>query len=168
MLPKIFQKIFNLFVIIKIMQYLAAKASLKWLLGLVKRYITVTRSAQSEWAHNVWNYLRVQAHVCENSQQLQPGRVIVFANHRCQGDFFLHNVIMNYQTNFLSRLAVLIAAPVFIVAYRDVWFFHRNHKTDPEKYPSLHYTQVQPMARQEMECQSQTSILGLRIRPPYA
>lgn len=29
--------------------------------------------------------------------------MMVYANHRSQGDFFLHNVIMNFKTNFLAR-----------------------------------------------------------------
>jgi hypothetical protein len=56
---------------------------------------------------------------------------MVYANHRSQADFFLDNVLLNFQTNFLSRLGVLIVAPVFIVAYKHVWFFNRNNKTDP-------------------------------------
>ena len=34
-------------------------------------------------------------------------------------------------------MAVLIASPLFILAYKTVWFFNRNNKTDPEKYDCL-------------------------------
>lgn len=61
---------------------------------------------------------------------------MVYANHRSQADFFLDNVILKFQTNFLSRyiivyvrMAVLIASPGFIVSYKSVWFFNRNNKT---------------------------------------
>lgn len=74
---------------------------------------------------------------------MQEGKTMVYANHRSQADFFLDNVVLNYQTNFLSRylknnnrLAVLFASPGFAVSYKSVWFFNRNNKTNPEEFLS--------------------------------
>lgn len=93
-----------------------------------------------EWARFTFNYFKVKLHECSGSTPMQSGKMMIFANHRSQADFFLHNVITNFQVNFLSRyisinnrMGVLIASPIFIAAYKTVWFFNRNNKSDPEK-----------------------------------
>lgn len=60
-------------------------------------------------------------------------RGVVFANHRSQADFFIHNVIVKFKANFLSRMAVLLACPLFVLSWRTVWFFNRGKKNNPDK-----------------------------------
>jgi len=33
----------------------------------------------------------------------QEGKALILTNHRSQADFFVHNVLTDYQCNFLSR-----------------------------------------------------------------
>ena len=56
---------------------------------------------------------------------------MIFANHKSQADFFLHNYILEYKANFLSRFAVAVLIPTFLSAYETVWFFRRDKKSTP-------------------------------------
>ena len=50
-----------------------------------------------------FQYLQVKAKQLQGSKNLRQGKIMVYSNHRSQADFFLHNVLLNSKTNFLSR-----------------------------------------------------------------
>jgi hypothetical protein len=52
---------------------------------------------------STYDFFKIKKHKFEGSYNLNEGKTMVYANHRSQADFFLHNVLMNFQTNFLSR-----------------------------------------------------------------
>ena len=50
-------------------------------------------------------------------------------NHRCWGDFFVHDIVAGTTANYLSRFMVgLIFPPILIWAHfsRAIWFFRRG------------------------------------------
>lgn len=61
-------------------------------------------------------------------------RVMVLPNHKSQADFSVHNHIVNHICNFIARAAVGIVIPAFLIAWKTLWFFNRNKKSDPEEF----------------------------------
>lgn len=100
----IVSKIYNLIIILRVLYWHGFLACfLYYFCGSGVEYFVQWISSHTAWAKKTYEYFKVNRHELPGSKPIASGKMMFFANHRSQADFFLHNVIMNHQTSFLSR-----------------------------------------------------------------
>ncbi|EGR33898.1 hypothetical protein IMG5_032170, partial [Ichthyophthirius multifiliis] len=100
---------------------------------------TMTK-AQERWSSMTCNLLKVNLNKLPGSSDVcKDKKTIILFNHKTWSDFFVHDKILDYSANFLSRYMVALVMPfaLFISPLmKSLWFFNRGNggKRDFEKF----------------------------------